>query len=45
MPRAAHRGRGGEGAMNVGPVEIVIMLLIVIGLIIAVRAFARGRSG
>jgi hypothetical protein len=31
--------------MNVGPVEIVIMLLIVIGLIIAVRAFARSRSG
>jgi hypothetical protein len=31
--------------MNVRPVEIVIMLLIVIGLIIAVRAFARSRSG
>jgi hypothetical protein len=31
--------------MRLGPVEIVILLLIVIGLIVAVRAFARSRSG
>jgi hypothetical protein len=31
--------------MKVGPVEIVITLLIVIGLILAARAFARSRSG
>ena len=31
--------------MRIGPVEIVIILLIVIGLILAVRAFARSRSG
>jgi hypothetical protein len=31
--------------MKVGPVEIVITLLVVIGLIFAVRAIARGRSG
>ena len=30
--------------MNLGPVEIVILLAIVIGLIIAVRTFA-GRAG
>ena len=30
--------------MNLGPVEIVILLLIVIGLVVAVRAFA-GRAG
>jgi hypothetical protein len=31
--------------MRLGPVEIVILLLIVIGLVVAVRAFARSRSG
>jgi hypothetical protein len=30
--------------MRVGAVEIVIVILIVIGLILAVRAIARGRS-
>jgi hypothetical protein len=30
--------------MRLGPVEIVILLLIVIGLIVAVRVFA-GRAG
>ena len=32
-----------RGAMRLGPLEIVILLLIVIGLIVAVRAFA-GRA-
>ena len=31
--------------MRLGAFEIVILLLIVIGLIFAVRAVARGRSG
>jgi hypothetical protein len=31
--------------MRIGPVEIVIILLIMIGLILAVWAFARSRSG
>ena len=31
--------------MNLGPTEIVIMLLIVIGLTVVVIAFARRRSG
>jgi len=43
LPRAAHRGRG--DAMRIGPTEIVILLLIVIGLIVVVMAFARRRSG
>jgi len=31
--------------MNLGPVEIVIMLLIVIGLIVVAGTFTRRRSG
>jgi hypothetical protein len=31
--------------MRIGPTEIVILLLIVIGLIVVVMAFARSRSG
>jgi len=31
--------------MRIGPTEIVILLLIAIGLIIVVMAFARRRSG
>jgi hypothetical protein len=31
--------------MRLGPAEIVILLLVVLGLILAVRAVARGRSG
>jgi hypothetical protein len=42
---AAHRGRAGEGAMNLGPVEIVLVLVLVLVIIIVVRAFARRRSG
>ena len=31
--------------MRLGVLEIVLLLAIVIGLIVAVRTFARGRSG
>jgi hypothetical protein len=31
--------------MRLGAIEIVILILVVIGLIVAVRTFARGRSG
>ena len=35
----------GRDAMRLGLIEIVLLVAIVIGLIVAVRAFARGRSG
>jgi hypothetical protein len=52
-PRAGREGPAqgtvvsgrGEGAMNLGPLEIVLTLAIVIGLIVVVRTFARSRSG
>ena len=31
--------------MRLGAVEVVILVLVVIGLVVAVRAFARSRSG
>jgi hypothetical protein len=31
--------------MRLGPIEIVLLVAIVIGLIVAVRVFLRGRSG
>ena len=40
---SSRRGRGGD-AMRLGAVEIVLLILVVIGLIVAVRAFA-GRAG